>query len=276
MSCSGWASDAHATREPVTPPVKKKKGRLRVVQSTEQESQSDGSSLDSEHKFGLRRCTAFMVQQCLHAGFQRGRGKWKPILCTDRSDRQTGFSAEKKEDPAKRKESIRFLLPKELTVKLKFQDWSNRSAMRGPTKSFADLELSKVANYRFDLAERLQAKDEDHPRTGRNLVNNETDASKLLLKEVRKYVLQNKEINLARIPWPVEISGFVRGFVWEASVGDKYVFGLKACTALYCGRAKLIQEAVRSKSIQIQTSQKADVQTLLISDDVKSRQSFIA
>jgi hypothetical protein len=48
-------------QEPVTRPVKKKKGCLRVVQSTEQECQSDGSSLDSEHKFGLRQCTTFMV-----------------------------------------------------------------------------------------------------------------------------------------------------------------------------------------------------------------------
>ncbi|KAJ7850301.1 hypothetical protein B0H14DRAFT_2582072 [Mycena olivaceomarginata] len=75
MSGSGWASDAHATREPVTRPVNKKKGRLRVVQSTEQECQSDGSFLDSEHKFGLRWCAAFMVQQCLHAGFQRTEGE---------------------------------------------------------------------------------------------------------------------------------------------------------------------------------------------------------
>jgi hypothetical protein len=71
MSGSGWASDAHATWEPVTRPVKKKKEHLRVVQSTEQECQSEGSFLDSEHKFGLRWCTAFMVQQCLHTGFQR-------------------------------------------------------------------------------------------------------------------------------------------------------------------------------------------------------------
>ncbi|KAJ7347306.1 hypothetical protein DFH08DRAFT_809066 [Mycena albidolilacea] len=52
-------------REPVPRPVKKKKGRLRMVQSTEREFQSDGSSSDSEHKFGLRRGAAFMVQQCI-------------------------------------------------------------------------------------------------------------------------------------------------------------------------------------------------------------------
>ncbi|KAJ7895782.1 hypothetical protein B0H13DRAFT_1885394 [Mycena leptocephala] len=46
----------------------------------------------------------------------------------------------------------------------------------------------------------------DGPISGVRYVNNNgTDASKLLLKEVRKYVLQ-KEINLALIPWPVEVN----------------------------------------------------------------------
>ncbi|KAJ7311736.1 hypothetical protein DFH08DRAFT_822502 [Mycena albidolilacea] len=118
MSGSGWASDAHATREPVTRPVSKKKGRLRVVQSTEQECQSDGSFLDSEHKFGLRWCTAFMVQQCLHAGFQRTEGKEngnRYCARTEESDRQTGFSAEEKEYLAKRKVVVKEIMKKKKT-----------------------------------------------------------------------------------------------------------------------------------------------------------------